>query len=46
MTKESVTFLIDTTIQSSIQELADRDFDGNFSQALRSILKKWNQDNS
>ena len=37
----SVTFLCDTDIHASIQKEADDNFEGNFSQALRKILKNW-----
>ncbi len=41
MTKTSVTFMCEDTIHAKIQELAEKSFDGNFSQALRNILKDW-----
>lgn len=40
MTK-SVTFLCDEQIHKKIQKSADDDFEGNFSLALRKILKEW-----
>lgn len=40
---KSVTFLCDTEIYASIQKEADDNFEGNFSLALRKILKSWNE---
>jgi hypothetical protein len=39
----SVTFLCDVDIHESIQKEAVENFEGNFSQALRKILKTWNE---
>lgn len=39
----SVTFLCDKSIHEAIQKEADDNFEGNFSQALRKILKDWNE---
>ena len=40
---KSVTFLCDDKIHAKIQEEADQNFDGNFSLALRKILKQWDE---
>jgi len=40
---KSVTFLCDKELHASIQKEADENFEGKFSMALRSILKKWNE---
>ena len=40
---KSVTFLCDTEIYASIQREADENFEGKFSMALRSVLKKWDE---
>lgn len=39
---KSVTFLCDDDIHKAIQKEADKDHEGNFSLALRKILKDWN----
>ena len=38
----SVTFLCDDKIYAEIQKEANDNFEGNFSLALRKILKDWN----
>ena len=38
---KSVTFLCDEEIHAKIQKEADENFEGNFSLALRKILKDW-----
>lgn len=43
LTSHSVTFLLDEKIYQTIQKEADENFEGNFSQALRKILKNWSE---
>lgn len=42
LTSQSVTFLCDADLADAIQKEADEHFEGNFSQALRKIIKVWN----
>lgn len=46
LTNQSVTFLLDSNLASKVQKEADANFDGNFSQALRKIIKVWNDSNA
>ena len=45
MSKESITFLLEDDIIKKIQKDADENYDGNFSMALRQILKTWAEKN-
>ena len=40
---KSVTFLCDDEIHANITTLANEEFEGNFSLAIRKILKDWNK---
>ncbi len=42
MTQKQVTVTLDTLYIQSIQKLADDNFEGNFSMALRNFLRKHN----
>ena len=46
LTSQSITFLCDNTLAAAVQKEADEHFDGNFSQALRKIIKAWNDNNA
>ena len=39
----AVTFLCEVDVHKAIQELADKNYEGKFSVALREILKEWNK---